>query len=85
MLYMLPPVLLLTPSQETFMPDHFGPQGVFALFIPLQNANMQPEYEMLRPIVPANIATYWYALRRHGTSDVPDGFGQLAKKTEIAD
>ncbi len=31
------------------MPDRFGPRGVFALFIPLQNANMQPEYEMLRP------------------------------------
>ena len=31
------------------MPDRFGPRGVFALFIPLQNANMQPEYELLRP------------------------------------
>ncbi|MEP4377363.1 MAG: hypothetical protein ABJ215_09185 [Alphaproteobacteria bacterium] len=31
------------------MPDRFGPRGTFALFIPLQNANMQPEYEMLRP------------------------------------
>lgn len=31
------------------MPDRFGPRGVMALHIPLQNANMQPEYEMMRP------------------------------------
>lgn len=31
------------------MPDRFGPRGVIALFIPLQNANMQPEYEAMRP------------------------------------
>lgn len=31
------------------MPDKFGPRGVMALHIPLQNANMQPEYEMMRP------------------------------------
>lgn len=31
------------------MPDRFGPRGVMALMIPLQNANMQPEYEMMRP------------------------------------
>jgi maleate isomerase len=31
------------------MPDRFGPRGVLALFIPLQNANMQPEYESMRP------------------------------------
>ncbi len=31
------------------MPDRFGPRGVIALHVPLQNANMQPEYEMLRP------------------------------------
>ncbi|MBL6957371.1 MAG: hypothetical protein ISR52_00190 [Rhodospirillales bacterium] len=31
------------------MPDRFGPRGVIALMIPLQNANMQPEYEALRP------------------------------------
>jgi maleate isomerase len=31
------------------MPDRFGPRGTLALFSPLQNANMQPEYELLRP------------------------------------
>jgi maleate isomerase len=32
-----------------FMPDRYGPRGVMALFIPLQNSNMQPEYEAMRP------------------------------------
>ncbi len=31
------------------MPDRFGPRAVIALFVPLQNANMQPEYEAMRP------------------------------------
>ncbi|MFB3102027.1 MAG: hypothetical protein ACE1ZV_02075 [Alphaproteobacteria bacterium] len=31
------------------MPDRFGPRGTFAVIIPLQNANMQPEYEAMRP------------------------------------
>lgn len=31
------------------MPDRFGPLGTFAILIPLQNANMQPEYEAMRP------------------------------------
>lgn len=31
------------------MPDRYGPRGVVALHVPLQNSNMQPEYEMLRP------------------------------------
>ena len=31
------------------MTDRFGPRGVIALLIPQQNANMQPEYEMMRP------------------------------------
>ncbi len=31
------------------MPDRFGPRGVFAFLIPQQNANMQPEYELMRP------------------------------------
>ena len=31
------------------MPDRFGPRGVIALMIPLQNSNMQPEYESMRP------------------------------------
>jgi maleate isomerase len=31
------------------MPDRFGPRGVFSALIPLQNSNMQPEYERMRP------------------------------------
>lgn len=31
------------------MTDRYGPRGVIALHVPLQNANMQPEYEMMRP------------------------------------
>ena len=31
------------------MPDRFGPRGVFAILVPLQNANMQPEYQRMRP------------------------------------
>ncbi len=30
------------------MPDRFGPRGVVAVVIPVQNANMQPEYELMR-------------------------------------
>lgn len=31
------------------MPDRFGPRGVVAVLIPVQNANMQPEYALMRP------------------------------------
>jgi hypothetical protein len=31
------------------MPDRFGPRGVIAILIPVQNSNMQPEYEAMRP------------------------------------
>lgn len=31
------------------MTDRYGPRGVFAFVVPLQNANMQPEFELLRP------------------------------------
>ncbi|MGB0571909.1 MAG: hypothetical protein ACPGQM_07530 [Alphaproteobacteria bacterium] len=31
------------------MPDRFGPRGVMAVVIPVQNANMQPDYELMRP------------------------------------
>ena len=31
------------------MTDRYGPRGVIALHVPRQNANMQPEYELLRP------------------------------------
>ena len=32
------------------MVDRFGPRGVFSILIPQQNANMQPEYELMRPL-----------------------------------
>lgn len=31
------------------MPNRFGPRGVVAVAIPMQNSNMQPEYEAMRP------------------------------------
>jgi len=31
------------------VPDRFGPRGVVAILIPVQNANMQPEYAAMRP------------------------------------
>ena len=46
------------------MPDRFGPRGVIALFIPLQNANMQPEYEAMRPDGVSN-QIYRFSLARH--------------------
>ncbi len=46
------------------MPDRFGPRGVIALFIPLQNANMQPEYEAMRPTGVSN-QIYRFSLARH--------------------
>ena len=43
------------------------------------------EQELARSIVSTNIATYWYALRRHGITDPLAGFGQLAQISEIID
>lgn len=51
------------------MPDRFGPRGVIALFIPQQNANMQPEYEAMRPAGVSN-QIYRFSLAKH--SCVPD-------------
>ncbi len=31
------------------MPDQFGPRGTIAIIIPLQNANIQPEYGTMQP------------------------------------
>ena len=31
------------------MTDRYGPRGVLAFLVPQQNANMQPEYEAMRP------------------------------------
>ncbi len=46
------------------MPDRFGPRGVIALIIPLQNANMKPEYEAMRPEGVSN-QIYRFSLARH--------------------
>jgi maleate cis-trans isomerase len=46
------------------MPDRYGPRGVFAIMIPLQNANMQPEYEMMRP-AGVNNQIYRFTLAQH--------------------
>ena len=58
--------------------NQVGPLGIVDMI-------EEMEKELGRPIVSTNIATYWYALRQHGISDVLEGFGQLARKTEIAD
>ena len=46
------------------MPDRFGPRGVVAVLIPLQNSNMQPEYEAMRP-AGINNQMYRFRLVRH--------------------
>jgi maleate isomerase len=48
------------------MSDRFGPRGVIALFIPLQNANMQPEYEAMRPRGVSN-QIYRFSLANHAS------------------
>jgi len=58
------------------MPDRFGPRGVFALFIPLQNANMQPEYEMLRP---EGISNQIYRFTLEVPDRVPDAVLRVIK------
>jgi hypothetical protein len=49
------------------MPDRYGPRGVFAIMIPLQNANMQPEYEMMRPDG-VNNQIYRFTLAKHDSA-----------------
>lgn len=46
------------------MSDRFGPRGVFSILIPLQNANMQPEYESMRPAGVSN-QIYRFDLSNH--------------------
>ena len=46
------------------MPDRFGPRGVIALLIPPENANIQPEYEAMRPEGVSN-QIYRFSLARH--------------------
>lgn len=50
------------------MPDRFGPRGVIATVIPVQNSNMQPEYEALRP---AGISNQTYRFFLEGAGDTP--------------
>lgn len=58
------------------MPDRFGPRGVFAIFIPLQNANMQPEYEMMRP---EGISNQIYRFTLEIPDRVPDAVLRVIK------
>lgn len=50
------------------MADRYGPRGVFAVMIPLQNANMQSEYEMMKPQGVSN-QIYRFDLSRHDKAD----------------
>lgn len=50
------------------MPNRFGPRGVVALMIPLQNANMQPEYEAMRP---EGVSNQIYRFSLAAADDVP--------------
>ncbi len=50
------------------MVDRYGPRGVFAIMIPLQNANMQPEYQMMKPEGISN-QIYRFDLSRHDQAD----------------
>lgn len=50
------------------MPNRFGPRGVLALMIPLQNANMQPEYEAMRP---EGVSNQIYRFSLAAPDDVP--------------
>lgn len=47
------------------MPDRFGPRGTIAMIIPLQNANMQPEFEAMRPDG-INNQIYRFDISAHG-------------------
>ena len=49
------------------MPDRFGPRGTFAIIIPLQNANMQPEFEAMRP-AGINNQIYRFDISAHGNA-----------------
>lgn len=51
------------------MPNRFGPRGVLALMIPLQNANMQPEYDAMRPV---GISNQIYRFSLAAPDNVPE-------------
>jgi len=50
------------------MPDRYGPRGVVAIVIPIQNSNMQPEYESMRP---EGISNQMYRFFLDGAGDTP--------------
>lgn len=50
------------------MPDRFGPRGVVAIVIPVQNSNMQPEYEAMRP---DGVSNQIYRFYLEGEGDTP--------------
>lgn len=50
------------------MPDRFGPRGVVAIVIPIQNSNMQPEYEAMRP---DGVSNQIYRFYLEGEGDTP--------------
>ena len=50
------------------MPDRFGPRGVVAIVIPIQNSNMQPEYEAMRP---EGVSNQMYRFYLEGEGDTP--------------
>ena len=49
------------------MPDRFGPRGTVAIIIPLQNANMQPEYAAMQP-EGINNQIYRFDISAHGNA-----------------
>jgi len=49
------------------MANRYGPRGVFAIVAPLQNANMQPEFELLRPDGISN-QIYRFDISNHGNA-----------------
>lgn len=49
------------------MPDRFGPRGTVAIIIPLQNANMQPEYGAMQP-GGINNQIYRFDISAHGNA-----------------
>ena len=49
------------------MTDRYGPRGVFAIVAPLQNANMQPEFELLKPEGVSN-QIYRFDISNHGSA-----------------
>ncbi|MGI9401375.1 MAG: maleate cis-trans isomerase family protein [Rhizobiaceae bacterium] len=51
------------------MPDRFGPRGVFAVMIPRQNSNMQPEYQAM---CPPGVSNQMYRFDVSNQEEVPE-------------